>query len=77
MVEPVILLSMGLTDLLKIIHIWSEYLIPYNCRLFVFIIITWSYNCLLIIIIISYLKPYNYMQTKDYHLTEIVTRNHN
>ena len=28
--------------------------------------ITWSYNCLLIIIIVSYLKPYNNVQTNNY-----------
>ena len=34
---------------------------PYNCKLFVLKIITWSYNCLLRII--SYFKLYNCVQT--------------
>ena len=50
---------------------------PYNCKLFVLRIITWSYNCLQrIIIIISYLKPYDCVQKNDYYLTEIITWNH-
>ena len=34
---------------------------PYNCKSFVLRIVTWSYNCLLKIII-SYLKQYVYKQ---------------
>ena len=37
----------------------------YNCKLFFSRIFTWSYNCLLQIII-SYLKLYNCVQTNDY-----------
>ena len=48
---------------------------PYNCKLFVLRIVTWSYNCLLRIII-SYLKPYYYVQTNDYYQIEIITWNH-
>ena len=56
--------SMCEINLLKIIHIQLEYLLPYNCKLFVLRIVTWSSNCLLriIIIIISYLKPFNCVQ---------------
>ena len=52
---------------------------PYYCKLFVLRIFTWSYNCLLgiiiivIIIIISYLKPYNCVQTNDYYQIEVIT----
>ena len=53
---------------LKIIHIPWEYLIPY--KLFVFRIVTWCYNYLLRIII-SFLKPYNFVKTKDYYWIEI------
>ena len=42
-------------------------------KLFV-LIVTLSYNCLLTIII-SYLKPYNCVQT-NYYWIEIVTLNH-
>ena len=35
-------------------------------KLFV-LIVTWNYNCLFRIIIISALKQYNYMQTNDYY----------
>ena len=52
---------------------------PYNHELFVLVIITWSYNCLLsiiIIIIISNLKPDNCVQTNYYDWIEIITWNH-
>ena len=49
-----------------IIHIQLEYLISYNWKLFTLRILSWSYNCFLRIII-SYLKPYNCMQTNDYY----------
>ena len=39
---------------------------PYNSKLVVLRIVTKSYHCLLKIIII-YLKPYNYVQSKDYY----------
>ena len=55
------------------LKIGKEYLIPYNCKLFVLGIITWSFNCLLrIIIIISYLKPDDGVQ-RNYYLIEIIT----
>ena len=38
----------------------QEYLIPYNCELFILRVIAWSYTCVLRIIIIRYLKPYNW-----------------
>ena len=44
------------------IHIQQEYSMLYNCILFVLIIVTWGYNCLLRIIIVSYLKSYDYVQ---------------
>ena len=34
----------------------------YKSKLFVLRIVAWSYDCLVRIIIISYLKPYNYVQ---------------
>ena len=61
------------------------------CKLFVLKVVTWSYDCLQRIIIISYLKPYNClqiigveylklyncMQTNDYYYQiGIVTLNH-
>ena len=46
---------------LKIISIKSKYLIPYNCKLFVLRIVTWSHNRLLRIII-CYLKLCNCVQ---------------
>ena len=36
-------------------------------KLFVLTIFTLSYNYLLLIIIVSYLKPYNCVQAKDYY----------
>ena len=47
-----------------------------NCKLFVWRIITWSYDYLLRIIIISYLKPFHSEQTKDYYLREMIIWNH-
>ena len=43
---------------------------PYKLKLFVLRIVTWRYNCLLriiIIIIISYLNPYNCVEVNDYY----------
>ena len=51
-------------------------MIPYYYKLFVWIIVTWSYNCSLRIIIIIYLKPYYCVQTNDYYLVGIITWNH-
>ena len=45
----------------------------YYYKLFVLIIATWSYNCLLSIIIISYLKLYICEQTNDYNQIEIIS----
>ena len=37
----------------------------------------WSYNCLVKIVIISYLKLYDCMQTNDYYYqAEMITGNH-
>ena len=47
---------------LEISSIQLKYLLPYNCKLFVLRIVTSNFNCLLRIIIISYLKPYNCVQ---------------
>ena len=48
----------------------------YYCKLFVLIIVTWSYNCLLRIISSwSNLKLYGYVQTNDYYWIEIITWN--
>ena len=47
----------------------------YNYQLFVLRIVSLSYKCLLRIII-SYLKPYNCMQTNEYYYIEIITWNH-
>ena len=44
--------------------------------LFVLRIVTWSSNCLLRIIIISWLKPYDLVQTNDYYKIEIILENH-
>ena len=44
----------------------KEYLMLYNCKLFVLRMVTWIYNCLQKVII-SYLKPYNHEQTNDYY----------
>ena len=38
---------------------------PYNYKLFELEIVSWGYNCILKIIIISYSKPYNHVQTND------------
>ena len=65
---------MNQIELFKIIRIHWEYLMSYNCKLFVLMIVDWNYNCLLKIIIScmklynkgqifgknNYLKPYNY-----------------
>ena len=52
--------SMGQIDLWKFFILDKNILIPYTvCKLFVLRIVTWSYNCLLRIIIIRYVKPYN------------------
>ena len=48
----------------------------YDYKLFVLILVTWSYNCLLRIIISSNLKPYNCMQTNNSYWIEIITWNH-
>ena len=37
----------------------------YNCRVFILRIVIWNYNHLRRIIIISYFKPYNCVQTSD------------
>ena len=58
MIVPVTVPYIVQVNLFKIIRIWSECLILYNCKLFVLRIVTWSYNFLLSFII-SYLKPYN------------------
>ena len=70
------ILSMGRIDLFKSHSYWWEYLMPYNSKLFVLRILTWCYNCLLRIIIISSLKPTNCVQTNDYYQTEIISWNH-
>ena len=36
---------------------------PY--KLFVLRIVSWSYNCLQVSIIVSYLKPYKWVETND------------
>ena len=57
--------SMGQIDLFRIIYAQQEYLIPYNCWI---ICIKDNYlklNCLLWIIIISYLKSDNRVQPND------------
>ena len=46
----------------------------YNSKFFVLRIVTWSYNCLLIII--NYLKWYKCVQTNDFNQIEIITRQH-
>ena len=61
-------------DLCEIICIQLEFLILYNCKLFVLRIVIWSYNCLLKIII-SYLKPYNCVQTNYYYWITIINWN--
>ena len=52
----------------------NQTLISYNCRWSVLIIVTWSSNCLLKIII-TYLKPYVYKQN-DSNQIEWITQNH-
>ena len=65
LVVPVRVRSMGQIDLFKI----TWYLIKWNKNILK--IVTWSYNFFLLRIIISYLKPYNSVQTNDYHWIEI------
>ena len=48
----------------------------YGYKLFLLRIVTWSYNSLLQIIIIIYLKPYNCAQTNDYYKIEMIKWNH-
>ena len=54
----------------KIIFIQQEYLIPYNCKLFVLRTVNWKYSYFLRTIIISYLKPYSYKQIKGQSAVE-------
>ena len=49
---------------------------PYDRKLFVLQTVTWCYNCLLRIIIISYLNPSKHVETNDYYKVEIITWNH-
>ena len=60
---------------LKIISIRWENLMPYNSKLFVLRIFFLNFNCFLSTII-SFLKPYNYVQANDYNQMEIITLNH-
>ena len=39
-------------------------------------IVIGSYDCLLRIVIVNYLKPYNFLETNDYYWIEILTWNH-
>ena len=56
----------GTVRVLSIDQIWLEYLIPYNCKLFVLRMVTWGYKYLLRYIIISYLQPCNW---NGYHFS--------
>ena len=74
-IVPVRVPSMGQAYLIKNYLYSIRYLMSYNSKLFLLRIFTWSYNCFIRIIIISYLKPYNCVQTNNYYFIDIITWN--
>ena len=48
---------------------------PYNSKLFLLRIVTWSFNCIQRIIF-GYLEPYNCVKTIPYYQIETISWNH-
>ena len=61
--------------------VWKLFILDRNTwyyitKLFVLRIVTWSSKCLIKIIIISYSKSYNCVQTNGYYWIELISWNH-